>query len=230
MMLSLRAVFFDLDGTLTDITNREVYAIHDAANHFGLKISRARVKQLLDDIMTNRSSYEDIYKALGLALTDEVVEYWTSAFLERCSLSVLRPGAKSTLRALFGRYKLLCVTSRETLAEVESELEFLTLGKLFDNIVTREVAAKHFGLRSLPFVPFQEQRRKLYECALEMSGCHPNEVLVVGDMASELGPAKEMGITTVGLLTDKGKEADLRDVSDHLIPRIAHLRLFLDLK
>ena len=72
-----------------------------------------------------------------------------------------------------------------------SNIGLLGIKGFFDQIVTREVAAKHFGLPSLPFLPFHEQRKKLYECALSMAACHPSEGLVVGDMASELKPAKE---------------------------------------
>jgi len=226
----IKAIFFDLDGTLTDISKREIHAIHDTAKHFGLKVSKAQVKQLHDNIMMNLSSYSDIYKALGLTLTDEVVEYWASAFVKRYRLSIPRRCTKSALEALSQTYKLFCVTSRESLAEVKLELDFLGLEKSFDYIVTREVAAKHFRLHSLSFTPFQEQRRKLYECALAMADYHPNQVLVVGDMASELEPAKGMGMTTIGLLTEKGKETELRKVSDHLIPNITHLKTILEVK
>ena len=46
---------------------------------------------------------------------------------------------------------------------------------------------------------------------------------MVGDIASELTPAKEMGILNVGLLTDKAKESGLREVADYVIPNIRHL-------
>ena len=164
----IKAIFFDFDGTLTDISKREVYAIHHTVNHFGLTVSTVQVKQLLNNIMLVSICYTDIYKALGLTLTDEVVEYWTSAFNKRHRLSILRKGTRDTLKNLSRKYEILCVTSRETLAEVELELEYLELEKLFDYIVTREVAADYFRLQSIPFLPFHVQRKKLYECALEM--------------------------------------------------------------
>ncbi len=215
----MKALFIDLDGTLTDILHREVEAIHDTAIHFGLKISKKRIKQLCDET----PSYSNVLRKLGLELTDELIEYWSSAFVKRYQLSTLRKNIKSTLKALSQEYKLYCVTSRENLAEVTSELNFLSLEGLFSQVVTREVAAKHFGLSPLPFLPFGRQRRKLYECALELANCNPEDAVVVGDMASELKPAKELGILTVGLLTDKVKERELREVADYLIPNIRHL-------
>ncbi len=34
----MRALFFDLDGTLTDINQREIEVIHDTLNHFGMSL------------------------------------------------------------------------------------------------------------------------------------------------------------------------------------------------
>jgi phosphoglycolate phosphatase-like HAD superfamily hydrolase len=226
----IRTIFFDLDGTLTNILKRETYAIHDTVNHFGLRISREEVRSLLYEVSKGWRevrSYSDIFDILGVELNDRVTEYWTSAFLKRYRLSILRKGTKSTLKLLSGRFTLFCVTSRETLAEVKMELEFLGLDEFFDQIVTRGVAAEHFGLPSIPLLPFQEQRKMLYECALVIADCPRDQVLVIGDMASELKPAKEIGMATLGLLTDKGKEADLRKVSDRLISNITQLKTIL---
>jgi phosphoglycolate phosphatase-like HAD superfamily hydrolase len=226
----VKAIFFDFDGTLINVHERELYAIHDTVNHFGLKMSIEEVRSLLYEVSMGWRevrSYSDIFDTLGIELNDCVIEYWTSAFVKRYRLSILRRGTKSALKALSRRFALFCVTSRETLVEVEMEFEFHGIGKFFDQIVTREVAAKHFGLRSIPFLPFREQRKMLYECALAIADCHRDQVLVIGDMASELKPAKEIGMATVGLLTDKGKEADLRKVSDRLIPNIAQLKEIL---
>ena len=219
----IKVLFIDLDGTLTDILEREVEAIYDTANHFGLVVSRARIRRLC----LEKASYSDVIRELGLELTDELVDYWSSAFVKRYRRSILRKGTKSTLNALSQEYRLFCVTSRETLAEVVSELNFLGLEGLFRRVVTREVAAKHFGLLSLPFLPFLKQRKKLYECALVLASCTSEDTIVVGDMASELKPAKELGIPAVGLLTEEAKESGLREVADYLIPNIGHLRNIL---
>jgi phosphoglycolate phosphatase-like HAD superfamily hydrolase len=215
----MRALFIDLDGTLTDILEREVEAIYDTAIHFGLKPSKADIKRLCIE----KASYSDVIRELGLDLTDELVDYWSSAFVKRYQLTILREGTKSTLEKLSLEYTLFCVTSRESIAEVITELDFLGLEGLFNRIVTREVAAKHFGLSALPFLPFHEQRKKLYECALALANCGPEDAIVVGDMASEMKPAKELGILTVGLLTEKAKESGLSKVADYLIPNIRHL-------
>ncbi len=220
---TIKVLFIDLDGTLTDILEREVEAISDTANNFGLVVSRPRIRRLC----LEKASYSDVIRELGLELTDELVDYWSSAFVKRYGLSILRKDTKSTLNALSQEYRLFCVTSRETVAEVVLELNFLGLEGLFSQVVTREVAAKHFGFSSLPFLPFLKQRKKLYECALALANCNSEDAIVVGDMASELRPAKELGILAVGLLTEKSKESGLREVADYLIPNITDLRNIL---
>ena len=219
----MKALFFDFDGTLTDINQREIEAIYDTANHFGTRASKAKVKQLC----AQTPSHIDVFKKLGVELNDAVVHYWTSGFVKRYHLSMARKGMESTLESLSNEYTLVCVTSRETLAEVIHELRFLRIDRLFDHVVTRDVAAKYFGLTLLPFFPFHEQRRKLYECALALVKCSPKSTIVIGDMGRELKPAKEMGIRTIGLITYKARKTELRKTSDSLISRITQLQRLL---
>jgi phosphoglycolate phosphatase-like HAD superfamily hydrolase len=216
----MKALFFDLDGTLTDISRREIETLFDTVNHFGLKASKLDVKKVYFQV----PSYVEVLQKFGLELTDEVFNYLSSTFIKKYHLSVVRKGAKSLLKGLWGKYLLVCVTSRETLAEVTRELDFLGISQLFHHVVTRDVAAKHFGLNCIPFSPFHEQRRKLYQCALGLAGCSPNEAVVIGDMERELKPAKELGMKTVGIVAHKAREKELHEVSDFVISTIIQLQ------
>jgi len=216
----MKALFFDFDGTLTDINKREIEVIYDTANHFGIKISKTRVKQAC----AQTPSYMDVFKKLGLELTEDAIHYWTLAFIKNYHLSSVRRGVQATLETLSRNYALVCVTSRETLAEVIKELRFLQIDGFFNDVVTRDVAAKHFGLTSIPFFPFHEQRRKLYECALALAKCSPNSAVAIGDMGGELRPAKELGIRTIGLVTYKVRKNELRETSDFMISGMTQLQ------
>jgi len=215
----MKALFFDFDGTLTDINKREIEVIYDTMNHFGTKVSKTKVKQLC----AQTPSYIEVFKRLGLELTENAINYWTSAFINRYHLSTVRRGVEPTLEALSKKYTLVCVTSRETLEEVIQELKFLHIDGLFNHVVTRDVAAKHFGLTSIPFFPFPEQRRKLYECALSITRCSSKNTVAIGDMGRELRPAKELGITTIGLVTFEARKNELQETADLLISSITQL-------
>jgi len=92
----MKALFFDLDGTLTDISQREIETIYDTVNHFGLRVSRAEVKK----IYAQMPSYVEVFKKFGLELTGPVFHYVASGFIRRYFLSVVRSGVESTLKVL----------------------------------------------------------------------------------------------------------------------------------
>jgi phosphoglycolate phosphatase-like HAD superfamily hydrolase/DNA-binding transcriptional ArsR family regulator len=216
----MKSLFFDLDGTLIDITQREIEVIYDTVNHFGIPVSKSKVEQLCIQL----PSYTDVFKQLGLEPTNNAVKYWTAAFVKRYRFSVLREGVESTLKSLSKRNTLMCVTSRETLAEVIKELKFFGIGELFQHIVTRDVTAKHFGLASLPLFPYHEQRKKLYQCALAVARSRSENAVAIGDSAGELKPARELGIATVGLITYEARRSELQRASDFLISSVTQLR------
>jgi len=220
----MKVLMFDLDGTLTDARRRGAEAMYDTLNHFGVVVSATRIKQL----RTQLPSYFDVLQKLGLEVTDAVVSYLTSAFVQRYRMSVVRKRVKPTLALLSKKYTLMCVTSRETAEEVVEELTFHQLAKFFKYIVTRNVAAKHFGLASIPFFPFHEQRRKLYQCALAQSKCLPSDVAVIGDERRELEPARELGMVTIGIPMRKTRKGEVQVASDFLISNITQLRNVLN--
>lgn len=215
----MKALFFDLDGTLTDISRREIETLIETLKHFGVDVSKANVKKIYAEM----PSYVEVLEKLGLKLADEVFRYLTSSFVKKYRLAVARKGVKSTLKTLSEKYVLACVTSRETFSEVIHELNFLGIDHLFSFVVARDIAAKHFGLDYLPFSPFYDQRKRLYQCALELARCSAQEAVVIGDMERELKPAKELGITTIGIIAHQARKNELEETSDFLISDITQL-------
>jgi FMN phosphatase YigB (HAD superfamily) len=107
---------------------------------------------------------------------------------------------------------------------VIQELKFLRLDRFFSQVITRDVAARHFMLTSLPFLPFNEQKRKLFQCALEKVNSSPTKTIVLGDMGSELKPAEDLGMVAIGLLAHEARKEELRETSDFLISNITQLQ------
>jgi len=164
--MKAKAILFDLDGTIFDITERDAFARYKALNKLGHNVS-------LDEI---RQHYRygigrmGIVKELGIKFTEkETKEYIEASFAyftkrEASNLTKIHNGANNVLALLSRKYKLILVTSRNTLSSTEEELEWFDIRKFFTLIVTREVAARYHGVKDIPLLPFQEQRKKLYVC------------------------------------------------------------------
>jgi phosphoglycolate phosphatase-like HAD superfamily hydrolase len=139
------------------------------------------------------------------------------------SLTKIHADAYDVLSVLYKKYKLVLVTSRNTLISTEEELEWFNIKAFFTLIVTREVAANYYGVKDIPLLPFQEQRTKLYKCAIGLTKMDPHEMLCVGDAVSEIEPAKKLGINTVGVLTGFSSKKDMEKASISTIQDLTHL-------
>ena len=143
-------------------------------------------------------------------------------------LTKIHDCAQEVLSTLHQNYNLVLVTSRDALSSTEEELEWFQIRKFFTLIVTREVASKYHGVRRIPLLPFQEQRKKLYECAIGLLKLNPRNMLSLGDSTGELEPARALGIKTIGILTGFDSKEDMDKTAIPTIPDLTHLLKILD--
>jgi phosphoglycolate phosphatase-like HAD superfamily hydrolase len=221
--MRVKAILFDLDGTIFDIGERDAFARYLALRDLGYAVS-------LDDV---RKRYRyglgsmGVFKELGIKLSEKqekkCIEASFKHFTDRgyaLKLTRMHVGAYDALSALSKSYRLGLVTSRNTLSSTEEELGWFNIREFFMLIVTREVAAKYFGVKSLPLLPFEEQRTKLYECAIGLIKMDPREMVCVGDAVGEIEPARKLGIRVIGVLTGFSSKEDMEKAS---IPTIKNL-------
>lgn len=226
----LRTVLLDLDGTIFDIRERDAFARCRALNDLGYGV-------LLDDV---KKYYRygmgsmGLVSELGLKLTEkEAREYVLASFAHFTNrenalrLTRIHVGAFDALSALAERYMLVLVTSRDTLSSVEEELGWFNIRGFFALVVTREVAAKYYGLREIPLLPFEEQRTKLYECVLGLTKMEPEEMLCVGDAVSEIEPARKLGINVIGVLTGFSSREDMEGAGISVVNDLGELVMIL---
>ena len=225
-LLRVKVILFDLDGTIFDIAERDAYARYQALNDLGYHVS-------LDDV---RKRYRygigsmGILKELGIRLPEErekdYIEKSFAHFTNRenaLKLTKIHNGAFDVLSTLSKKYKLGLVTSRDNLSSTEEELDWFGIREHFTLIVTREVAARHYRVGKIPLLPFEEQRTKLYRCAIALLKLNPDEMLCVGDAVSEIEPAKKLGINVIGVLTGFSSKEDMQKASIQTIDHISQL-------
>jgi phosphoglycolate phosphatase-like HAD superfamily hydrolase len=229
-MKAIRAILFDLDGTIFDVSERDAYARYRALNDLGYNVSLEDVRKRYG----RGSGPVGIVKELGIKLTErqekKYIETSFAHFTERenaLNCTKIHDGAYKVLSTLSKKYRLVLVTSRNILSSTEEELEWFNIKTFFTLIITREVAAKYFGVKDIPLLPFQQQRTKLYKCAIGLTGIDPEEMLCIADAVSELEPAKNLGIRTIGVLTGFSSNEDMKDAS---IPTIEDIRQLLKVK
>lgn len=223
--MKVEAILFDLDGTIFNITERDAFARYKALNELGHHVSLDEVRQSCRFGIGRLGPA----KELGIEFTEkEEEEYIKASFAhftekEALKLTKIHDGAYTVLSTLFKRFRLAIVTSRDALSSTEEELECFQIRKFFEWVVTREVAAKYHGLKKIPLLPFQEQRQKLYECAIGLTKIDPGSMLCVGDSVGELEPAKKLGIRTIGVLTGFSSKEDMEKASISSIQDITQL-------
>lgn len=224
--MRVKAILFDLDGTIFDVAERDVFARYEALRQLGYNVSLDGVRRRYHYGIGRMG----VVRELGITLTEretrDYLEARFASFTKRgnaLNLTRMHEGAYDVLSSLSEKYKLVLVTSRGTLSSTEEELEWFRIRRFFALIVTREVAAKYHGVEDIPLFPFREQRTKLYECVVGLTKIDPEDMLCVGDSVGELEPAKKLRIKTIGVLTGISSKEDMGSASIFTIQDVTQL-------
>jgi AHBA synthesis associated protein len=176
----LRAILFDLDGTLLDSFESHLAIYRSTLAAFGIDLSAAAFREHYSP------DWNDFYRRVGLA-----VEHWDAAsvsWLREASAHRPRPfpGVVATLRRLRARFQLGLVTSGSR-SRVEADLERCGIVSFLAVIVTADDVKKpkpapeglHTALRSL--------------------GIPARQALYVGDTEPDYEFARAAGVEFVGV-------------------------------
>ncbi len=236
-MSKLRAVFFDLGGTL--FSNQQIAVactpvLEEAASRLGVEEGIAGVgRHFLEATQAANAQYVDrpyylhrdlfleasrrLRQALGREESEEFnVWLYEAQRAVMVAKLALRDDCLSTLEALRSRGLSLTIVSNIDDDYLEPMMVNMGLDKFFDHWISSEAAGSckpHPGI---------------FEFALRKHGCDPEEVIFVGDSrVHDIQGSKQVGIRSV-LISEHGAVSHLDDASlevepDHHIGALSEL-------
>jgi HAD superfamily hydrolase (TIGR01509 family) len=196
----IRAVIFDVDGTLVDSVDLHANAWLDAFRKYGKDVPFAEVRhdigkgsdKLMPDFLSDREMEE-----FGERLSDDREKIYKQKYLTKV---VGFPMVRALLERVKSEGKKVALaTSGET-----------------DVLEANKKAADIEGLADVETSSSEVEESKpepdIFGAALEKLGdVDPSEVVVVGDTPYDAQAANKLGIRTVGLLCGGFPEAELRE-------------------
>ena len=196
--MKYKAIFFDLDGTLTNPEEGIVNSIRFAAEFYGLK----NVEELKPDFR----------KYIGPPLLDTFIELRgkdekkaeaaVAKYRERFAPiglyeNEIYPGVKETLEKLKSMGYILCTASSKPQKFVDTILEHFEIKKYFDFVGGATMDGRI------------SKKEDVIDYVLKETGFAPAQVLMVGDRMFDLEGAAEFGMDAVGVLYGFGSREEL---------------------
>jgi pyrophosphatase PpaX len=185
----VKAVFFDLDGTLVDSSGAIIDAVEKVLESRGLKCYRADVAGMIGlplenifGVLVPNLSKEEVWQ-----LVHEYREYYIVHHLEK---TAIHPSAKMILGELKARgFKLGIITGkyREPVTDVLAHFGIL---EVFDVVVTGYEVKRH---KPAPDIVLEAAKRL---------GISPKQCVVVGDSPFDVQAGKRAGSFTIAVLSN----------------------------
>ncbi|MGE0298583.1 HAD family hydrolase [Pseudonocardia sp.] len=232
-MDDIRAIVFDVNGTLVDIlTDEHDDAVHRAVGHLltyqGIDVRRGRVRELYHAYVDQQraASGEEHPEFDAVAIWARIVDEHATDYTrslpagKRAQLPLLLaetyrgvsrrrlrlyPGVREVLDELAARFPLAVVTDAQS-AWARAELQHVGLLELFDPVV---VSGDH---------GFRKPDGRLFRRALAGLGVAPEHALHVGDdMYRDVHGAQSAGMRAVLFSSGRGRDTWGDTVPDHVI-------------
>jgi len=200
----IKAVLFDLDGTLVDSLEAIVNAVEKASESRGLKCDSAKVVKMIG------LPLENIFGVLAPDLSEQEIQqlvheyrkYYMAHHLEN---TTIRPSGQLVLRKLKAKGLKLGIITSKYGKPVMSVLSHFDIAELFDVVVTGYEVKKH---KPEPDVVLEAAKRL---------GVKPKQCIVVGDSPVDVESGKRAGSFTIAVLSNTYDRKLLEDAKPTII-------------
>jgi len=195
----IKALCFDVDGTLSDTDDLYVSKISRFFPHFLFRDPNRAARRFVMWVEAPGNALLGLTDTIGL--DDEIVVFvdWLSRHQKKSSKSFwLIPGVGEMLKQLKGHYPMSIVSARDEKGTMRF-LEQFDLVKYFDAIVTGQ-SAEHTKPYPDPIL-----------LAAQKMGVKSEECLMIGDTTVDMRAGKSAGTQLAGVLCGFGEEPELRN-------------------
>ena len=201
----IKALCFDVDGTLSDTDNLYADKVSHFLPRFLFKDPDHRARRFVMWIEAPGNAMLSLADTLGIDDKMVSVIEWLSRHSKRSSGEfLLVPGVDEMLKQLHGRYPMAVVSARDEKGTM-AFLEQFDLVKYFDAIITG-LSAKHTKPYPDPVL-----------LAAKIMSVAPENCLMIGDTTVDVRAGKSAGAQVVGVLCGFGEEAELIKMGADLI-------------
>ena len=198
MSARIKAVVFDIDGTLLDSVDLHARAWVEAFAHFGIETEEADVRR---QIGKGGDQLLPVFvDADRLAREGEAIEAYRSDLFKRSYLAKAKPfpAVKDLLSHVRDAGQTVALASSGKADEVENYQKILGITDLVDVVTTSDDAD-----RSKP-------HPDIFEAVLKkLPGLPRDAVMVIGDTPYDAQAAAGAGLSTIGVLCGGFPEAEL---------------------
>ncbi|HYH09881.1 MAG TPA: HAD family hydrolase [Thermoanaerobaculia bacterium] len=186
--MHLKAILFDIDGTLVDSNDKHTRCWIEAFAHFGKNVEwdviRSQIGKggdlLVPDTMNAREMRE-----FGKQLQEHRGELWKREYMKSVQPF---PGAVDALRAVHERGIKVALASSSNPNEVEYYVELLGVADLLEGTTSKEDAE------------FSKPSPEIFQAALERVKGEPATALVVGDTPYDILAAHRIAVPIAAVL------------------------------
>jgi pyrophosphatase PpaX len=201
---SIKAVLFDLDGTLVDSLEAIVNAVEKALELIGLKCDSAKIVKMIGlplenifGVLAPNLSEQEIWQ-----LVDKYREYYMAHHLEN---TTIHPSAQMVLRKLKAKGLKLGIITDKYRRPVMDVLSHFGITELFDVVVTGYEVKKH---KPEPDIVLEATKRL---------GVKPEQCVVVGDSPVDVESGKRAGAFTIAVLSNTYDRRLLEDAKPTIV-------------